>query len=348
MGEDPTTRQQTHDARIGVVAIGRNEGERLRRCLASVAGRVGAVVYVDSGSTDGSAAMAREMGAEVLALDMSVPFTAARARNAGFARLDEVLPGMVYVQFLDGDCAIAEGWLEGAAQALDAKPSLTLVCGRRREIEPQATIYNAWCDREWDTPVGEASASGGDFMIRAEAYRSVGGMDETLIAGEEPEMCLRLRRSGAVIERLGLEMTQHDAAMTRFGQFWKRAKRFGHAAFEGAWRYGRSEERYCIGQVRSILLWAAWLPVVIVFIAVFTYGWGLLLFGVYLLQWLRLTRRHRREGLDPRQARWFAWFLVVGKFAEMSGGWRFLRNKFTHKQNTLIEYKGGAAGGVKA
>src|SRR4249919_2565668 len=92
-------------SKVGVVAIGRNEGERLRKCLESVNRTAEWVVYVDSGSTDGSAAMARDMG---------VPFTAGRARNEGFRRLREVAPSLAYVQFVDGDCELIEYWLEKA------------------------------------------------------------------------------------------------------------------------------------------------------------------------------------------------------------------------------------------
>lgn len=71
---------------VAAVAIGRNEGARLVACLESMVGRVDPIIYVDSGSTDNSVAEARARGAEVVELDMSIPFTAARARNAGAAR----------------------------------------------------------------------------------------------------------------------------------------------------------------------------------------------------------------------------------------------------------------------
>src|SRR3979490_1839399 len=103
---------------FGVVIIGRNEGERLRRCLTSASASTGAVVYVDSGSTDGSAQWARNYGADVIELDMSIPFTAARARNAGFRRLKEIAPKLLCVQFVDGDCELAQGWLEHAVSFL--------------------------------------------------------------------------------------------------------------------------------------------------------------------------------------------------------------------------------------
>jgi glycosyltransferase involved in cell wall biosynthesis len=125
---------------IGVVVIGRNEGERLRRCLESV--RSGAVVYVDSGSSDGSVALARSLGVEVVGLDLSSPFTAARARNAGFERLLQFDPSAEFVQFVDGDCEVAAGWLERARKEFEARSDAAVVCGRLRERFPDATVYN--------------------------------------------------------------------------------------------------------------------------------------------------------------------------------------------------------------
>jgi glycosyltransferase involved in cell wall biosynthesis len=159
----------------GAVIIGRNEGARLVACLASFPAQVRPLVYVDSGSTDGSVAAARAAGAEVVALDMGVPFTAARARNAGFARL-EALGAPEFVQFVDGDCVLQPGWLPAAEAFLLARPEVGVVCGRRREIRPEASIWNRLCDAEWDTPVGPAKACGGDALMRVAAVRAVGGM----------------------------------------------------------------------------------------------------------------------------------------------------------------------------
>ena len=147
---------------IGVVVIGRNEGVRLERCLRSLMQGVGKVVYVDSGSTDGSPQLARSLGVEVLALDMRVPFTAARARNEGFSALQRLLPSMQLVQFVDGDCEVDARWLATAQAFLDQHPEVAVVCGRRRERFPERSVYNLLCDLEWDTPIGEAKACGGD------------------------------------------------------------------------------------------------------------------------------------------------------------------------------------------
>jgi GT2 family glycosyltransferase len=229
---------------FGVVAIGRNEGERLKRCLHSALQATSHVVYVDSGSQDGSAAFARSVGVEVVELDMSIPFTAARARNAGFRRIKEQFPTLDFVQFVDGDCEFTSGWLEHAARYLRATPNAAVACGRLRERHPERSIYNRLCDAEWNTPVGRAQACGGIAMVRAHAFDQVHGFREDLIAGEEPELCLRLRREGWEIWRLEAEMAWHDAAMTRFSQWWRRSERAGHAFAEGAALHGKSPQRH--------------------------------------------------------------------------------------------------------
>ena len=145
---------------IGVVIIGRNEGDRLVRCLKSLITQSNQLVYVDSASTDDSVAIARSMGTEVVLLDMSIPFTAARARNEGFERMMKLYPQTDYVQFVDGDCEISFGWLNSAVNFLALNGNVAAVCGRRREHFPERSVYNMLCDMEWNTPVGEAKACG--------------------------------------------------------------------------------------------------------------------------------------------------------------------------------------------
>ena len=122
---------------VGVVVIGRNEGERLARCFDSLEVAAGAIVYVDSGSTDGSVEMARTRAVQVVALDLSVPFTAARARNAGVQRLLQLVPEVDRVQFVDGDCEMIDGWFDAANRCLDENAQIACVCGRLRERFPE-------------------------------------------------------------------------------------------------------------------------------------------------------------------------------------------------------------------
>jgi GT2 family glycosyltransferase len=324
----PVTDPDRPSGRIGAVIIGRNEGARLVACLASFPTSVRPLVYVDSGSTDGSVAAARAAGAEVVALDMSQPFTAARARNAGFARLRE-LGAPEFVQFVDGDCRMQSGWLEAAEAFLTARPAVAVVCGRRRETHPEVSVWNRLCDAEWDTPVGRAKACGGDALMRVAAVSEVGGYDPGLIAGEEPELCVRLRQAGWEVWRIDQEMTLHDAAMTRVGQWWKRSRRSGHAFAEGAAMHGAPPEHHWVAETRRAVIWGAVLPLVTLLGLALT-PWALLLLLAYPLQILRLSRRLGRER---------ATFLVLGKFAEAQGVLEYHLNRLRKRRAGLIEYK---------
>jgi GT2 family glycosyltransferase len=324
---------------VGLVAIGRNEGERLHQCLMKARGQVTCLVYVDSGSTDGSLELARSIGADVVELDLSTPFTAARARNEGFARLLQVSPDIEFVQFVDGDCEIVDGWLDRAQQELVAKPDVAVVCGRRRERFPEATAYNKLCDIEWNTPIGEAKACGGDSMMRTSAFQQVGGFNPALIAGEEPELCVRLRQNSWKILRLDAEMTLHDAQMTRFDQWWKRSQRAGHAYAEGAWLHGNTPERHWVKDTIRIWLWGFVLPLLALGTAWFTHGWSLLLLIAYPVLTYRIYHRMQQENLQPKDAALYAISCVVGRFPQLQGQILFHQRRLLGQRSNLIEYK---------
>ncbi|MFO7180909.1 MAG: glycosyltransferase [Pseudomonadota bacterium] len=319
------------DARLGVVAIGRNEGERLRACLQAVVGRAATVVYVDSGSTDGSTEMARSLGVDVVELDMSIPFTAARARNAGFERLVTLLPEVELVQFVDGDAEIVDGWLEAGARALAENPELAVVCGRLKERHPEASIYNRLCDIEWDGPAGEIEASGGICMVRADAFRAVGGYNPAILAGEEAEMCSRLRAAGFRIERLPVEMALHDMDMHRFSQWWRRTVRTGHAYAEIHARHASSPERPYDREVRSAWFWGAALPCAIALtLPLPPIALGLSL--GYSALFLRVARRKIASGLSPRDAALYAASIVIGKLPTALGQATYHVNRLTGRR----------------
>ncbi|WP_299553849.1 glycosyltransferase family 2 protein [uncultured Tateyamaria sp.] len=319
---------------IAAIIIGRNEGDRLPRGLASLQG-VARVIYVDSGSTDGSQDAALAAGAEVVALDMTRQFTAARARNAGLDHLRSTGSRPAFVQFMDGDCELQAGWLAAAAAVLEADAGLGVVFGRRRERFPEATIYNRFCDWEWDVPVGEARSCGGDALMRMDALDAIGGYNPGLIAGEEPEMCVRLRAAGWAIQRIDHEMTLHDAAMTRFGQFWSRARRAGHAWAEGAYLHGARPERHSVPEMRKALIWGIAVPFMIFALALATGPIALVLLAVYPT---RAIRFGLREG-GTAEAWERALLLSIGKFPEALGVVEFHVRRLVGRPRGLIEYK---------
>jgi glycosyltransferase involved in cell wall biosynthesis len=327
-------------SRIGVVLIGRNEGERLVRALDAVCDGTRLVVYVDSGSTDDSVAQANNRGAEVVDLDMSIPFTAARARNAGFERLREKHPEVEYVQFIDGDCEVAPGWIAAATEVLDDDDQILAVCGYRRERYPHNSIYNRACDVEWQNgPVGDIDCFGGDVMIRADALDEIGGYNPDLIAGEDEEVGIRLRDLGGRLLRIDRTSTLHDADIHRLGQWWQRAKRCGHAYAELNRMYGAPPERKFARELRNAWLWGAIVPGAAVGLTVPTLGLSWLTLGVYPLRAVRLAAKTRARGFGWSDAVVWGLNCTFSPLPEVLGAARFHYDRLVGNRSRLIEYK---------
>ncbi|MDB5327462.1 MAG: glycosyl transferase family 2 [Phycisphaerales bacterium] len=285
---------------------------------------------MDSGSTDQSRQLARSLHTDVVELDLSIPFTAARARNEGFARLLKLRPDVEFVQFLDGDCELRDGWCERAITELNAKPKAAVVCGRRRERFPEASVYNLLCDIEWDTPIGQAASCGGDAMFRVSAFRAAGGYNADIIAGEEPDLCFRLRELHHEVCRIDAEMTWHDAAMTKFSQWWKRNVRAGHAYAEGNARHGKARERFWEKEVKSNKTWgtAALLP----------FAWPL-----HTALALKIAHyMHHQRGVPSGAALRYGVATAIGKLPQMLGQRKYYADRKAGRRAAIIEYKGPA------
>jgi GT2 family glycosyltransferase len=321
---------------LGIVVIGRNEGQRLIRCLTSLIGRERVVVYVDSGSTDSSVSEAGHLGALVVKLDLTQPFTAARARNEGFKALMAAKPDVRFVQFIDGDCELVPTWLDTALPFIANQKDVAVVCGRRREQFPERSVYNWLCEIEWNTPIGEAVACGGDSLMRVDSFQAVGGFRPSLIAGEEPELCARMREKGWKIWRLDADMARHDAALTRFSQWWLRAVRSGYGEAEVSRLHLRSglairEKR----AVASAVVWGGLIPLVIILGALF-YPIALAGVLIYPIQIWRIAARRRAMGPGS----WtYAMLMTVAKFAQLQGNLKYLWHYWRGQPLAAIVYK---------
>lgn len=321
---------------IAIVVIGRNEGERLRRCLQSLQGKGNLIVYVDSGSSDDSMAHAQSIGVQTLALDLSRPFTAARARNAGFDLAIRHSPEIEFIQFLDGDTEMDPHWMEKASRFMAENARVAAVFGRRRERNPEASIYNQLCDIEWDVPAGATNYCGGDVLVRRKAFEQVRGFSEELIAGEEPDLCVRLRHERWLIHCLDAEMTKHDAAIMHFHQWWKRAVRSGHAFAEGAYRFGAPPDFHWARESQRALLWGLLVPLGVLGLSIFESHWYLLLLLAYPLRWIRV---YMRSSGSTRRRVIRASFFTVACFPELAGALQYHYHRLLGRRSSIIEYK---------
>lgn len=320
---------------VGFVAIGRNEGARFKRCLESLLRAGDRVVYVDSGSTDDSVSFARNKSAHTVDLSDNKSFTAARARNEGFSALMQTWPDTAYVMFIDGDCELVDGFVGAAINMLTTDESVGAVTGRCRERRPEATIYNRLCDLEWNGPVGEITACGGIFMVRAKGFRAAGGFNPAVIAAEDDDFCIRLRETGAKIMRIDHDMCLHDADMRCFGQWWRRMVRAGHAFAQ----VGEIHPGYFSGERRRAWMWGLFIPALALLGAPFTKGLSLALLLLYPVSLWRTRAGLIREGAAPEHATIGAAFLTIAKFPNLIGMLDYRRKKNSGEPVAIVEYK---------
>ncbi len=321
---------------VSVIVIGRNEGDRLARCLESVRAMdfppdQMEVFYVDSDSCDESVRRAQDLGAETLLLPPGPP-TAARGRNAGYR-----LARGAFLFFLDGDTIVAPQFLSHALAFLEIHPETAVYYGHRREVHPERSVYNRVFDLDWLSPCGASPYCGGDAVMRKAVLDQVGPYRDDLIAGEEPELCTRIRAAGHAIWHADELMTLHDLAITRFGAYWRRCYRGGHAYAEVAERTGgalfKRESTKNHAQAIGYLL----APLVLTLIL----GWtgvaliaGLALLIVFRTAW---RARWRRASLGTTLLH--SVHCHVCQIPIWFGQLAYLRNRHRQAPSGLIEYK---------
>lgn len=324
--------------RLGAVVIGRNESINLGRCIESLRG-CGAIVYVDSGSNDESTSIAASLGAHVIELNLDIPFTAARARNAGFRKLDSLITDLEFVQFVDGDCEVVSGWITYALKFLEDHPDVAVVCGRRMERHPKSSIYNLMCDREWDTPIGEADACGGDAITRTTAFRAVGGFADTQVAHEEPELCGRIRKLGWKIWRINKQMTLHDAAMHRLGQFYTRCRRAGFGITQCLVGSGFDIDPNGKRIFQSAFFWSIILPAATLILTATVDPLSIIAFAIYPAQIVRNAIKNRSRLDDGLQCLTASSLYMLDKLAFVHGSLEFFVKHLLGLKKEAIFYR---------
>lgn len=340
--QNSTIYVRTSPLTIGIVVIGRNEGERLQNCLKAFIDMPYPLIYVDSGSSDNSVEIAKSLGFNTHSLDpLIAPFSAARARNEGFEKLLETHPQIEFVQFLDGDCHIASQWLEAAACALQEDHQRGAVIGHLSEAFADTSLYNRLCALEWRSPPGDLvnfGGLGGISMVRAFVFKAINGFNPDVIAGEDSEFGVRLSLAGYKVTKIDYSMATHDANITRFGQWWTRAVRAGHAIGQRAHLNGATHANDCVKEQRSTWFWGVMLPLLVAISAIPTHGASLVLLLSNGILGFRVYRFRRHMGDSASDAWLYARFLLMAKVANGIGLIKFHVNKMK-KHYEIIEYK---------
>lgn len=327
---------------VSIVVIGRNEGPRLGVCLDSVGamdrkGFAVDVIYVDSNSVDGSAELAEDRDARVISLVLDRP-TAATGRNAGW----RISRGEI-VLFLDGDTVLHPSFVKDSLAAFD-DPTVAVVWGHRRETLATPSLYNRVLDLDWVYPVGDAAFCGGDALFRREVLERTGGFDETLIAGEEPELCSRITALGYRILHVDRPMTGHDLAVTRFRQYWLRATRAGHAFAEVSSRRTAMGQSFWLAESRHNRRRALFL----ISIPFFCLGLSLmtksvlpvlLLAACFAALVVRTAWKARWKSQDRTHLLLYGVHSHLQQIPIFAGQMRFWMNQRAGRRERLVEYK---------
>lgn len=332
-------------ASFGVVVIGRNEGAKLKECLLSVLPLGCPVVYSDSHSSDDSVSLAGSCGVTTLELDPSRPMNASRGRKEGFELLHRLHPKLQYVMFIDGDCVVDQSFISKGLKILGDRPDVSVVFGRLRELHPECSVYNRIVNLEWARPTGEVLTCGGNALFRIDSYLSSGGYNEVIGAGEEPELCSRIRSAGGKILCIDDLMGFHDLGFSTFKQWWVRGLRGGYGALSVRCGFGL---KYFDRQILSAWIWVLAWPLLSAGLVVAAAAWwgasaggwfALLACSLLPLQVLRIARVGHARGLSRADAAVYGALMMVNKWASVRGQskWVFERMQWREPDAPLSD-----------
>lgn len=317
---------------VGVVIIGRNEGERLILCLESVLNAGVPCVYVDSQSKDNSVNEAKQLGVTTVVLDASSPINASRARNTGFQELIERNPELEFVHFIDADCELNGNWLGHAVNELKLSKEVAIVCGRLHEKYKLRNIYTRLCDIDWYIEPGNILACGGIFTVKRDVFSKMNGFDETLIAGADPELCQRVCEANYKIVCLPSDMGTHDSNMEHFSEYWKRSVKTGYAYISRMTLGGSYKP------VLSACIWGAIMPFIVFFLIFLNVNFAWLLL-IYPIQCVRIFLKFKNQPFPVYSKYLYSVFCIIGKFSEVIGVLKFKYNSIMSFKQEIIEYK---------
>jgi GT2 family glycosyltransferase len=311
---------------IGIVVIGRNEGEHLNESLTSTQNTNCLVIYADSASEDNSVEIAKELNVETVELDKNFPLNAARGRNAGAKRLLELNPNIKFIQFIDGDTILAPGWLPIAQALMQEKQDVAIVAGELKEKNHSQSIYKELSALEWQRDPGITLSCGGNLMIRTDVFSKLGGFNPMIIGGEDTELCYRVRQQGWKIFHSAAPMGIHDTKIYGIKDFWKRCARTGYGYQQISSLYAHAHEKLFLRENISNWIYGGIIPIAALGLAFVTSGWSLILFLIYPILIVRIYFSLKNRW-GPSLAFAYAVACTIGKFPGFYGACKYLFKK---------------------
>lgn len=273
---------------VGIVIIGRNEGAKLEEVFGAVKHANCPIIYVDSDSSDNSLQIAKSQGIETLSLQGVPNLNASKARNAGYRKLIEKHPSLQFIQFLDGDCTLINGWVSEALNLIQQRIDVAIICGTLAEKNHHISNYKLLSSLEWKAPIGEVLFTGGNFLIRKSSFEQVGQWDEDIIAAEDNVICHKIRQAGWKILRANVKMAVHDSSIVNFYSFWNRCVRTGYAFAQVASKFGHENHNMFTREVRSTIIFGGIIPLLIL-VCLFWNPWiSLALLSAYLALFVKI------------------------------------------------------------
>ena len=324
---------------IGVVVIGRNEGDRLKRCLNSLKEKYPkvAAVYVDSLSGDNSLQTAKSMGYDSISIGNEVAPSAALGRNTGAQYLINKYPQLELIQFLDGDSEICENWLETSGNFLAVNQDIGIVSGVKSESDRNDSFFGQLNGVEWDSASGLTEAVPGDMMVRVSTFQLLGGFDNEIIAAEDDDLCLRAKKNGDLTYKLNAAMSIHYGGLTTIGQWLRRAIRTGYAY---ANLFHINNGGYFQKSLLSAIFWGACFPFVfLTFLAAQNFWLAVFCIAIYSTMIVKIASQPRIRKLSMPHAITYGFLTMISKTAEAIGAGKYLSNLLLSSERKIIEYK---------
>lgn len=243
----------TGEPLVSVIIPVWNGPDDIRRCLSALERQTlprerFEILVVDNGSTDDTAAAAREASGVTVLEERRPGSYAARNRALGEARGE-------YVAFTDADCLPAPDWLESALRAAEANPRFGVLAGRIDlfdESHPQGMAFGDY-ERLFSFPqsfAGRGNCATANWVSRRSVFELLGGFDAMLKSGGDRQMALRIRDAGYPLIYVP-EMLVHHPVRASWAELVRKRRRLSGG------RWDRTRQPARLARVLGVTLYDA-------------------------------------------------------------------------------------------